>query len=119
MPESKHPCPSSCQDASEAFLKLRNKCDEVEVLALEAMTAMRIGKTEMMGIEPRVMSAATGEGEEMIYQLAAVPGLARHMHYFFSEFMRKYNFELPKPPAYGHDDRPETVAVKIKTPRRR
>lgn len=116
---AKLPCPPSCQAASDKFVKLRIACDEVEVLALEAMTAARVAITDMLKLAPTMLVMDSGPMEEKIYSLAATGAKGRSMHRLGSKLMRSNNFELPVPGAYGPDNRPESVAVKVKMPRRR
>lgn len=116
---AKHPCPASAQEASNAFMELREHCDAVEVHALEAITKARLAKTEMMTIEPKVLGMESGAFEELLYEIAGVASKARHMHALASKFMRNNNFELPVPPVYDEYDIPAEVTVLQRVPKRR
>jgi hypothetical protein len=115
---AKHPCPPEAQEASDAFIKLRAACDKVEELALVALTKERIAFAAMLAIEPKLLAMDNGPMEEKLYGLAAVGAKGRSMHLAGSRMMRRF-FVLPVPSPYEHDDRPESVAVKVKMPRRR
>lgn len=115
----KLPCPPECQEASLAFQKLREACDTVEVLALEALTKARLGLVAMFKANDKMLVMDSGPMEEKLYGLAATGAKGRSMHLVASRMMRRNNFELPVKGPYGHDDRPESVPVKVKMPRRR
>lgn len=116
---AKHPCPPECQEASIAFQELRAAADQVEVLALVALTKARVAIAAMLGIEPKMLVMDSGTMEGLLYDLAKTGPLGRKMHKAGSVLMRRNNFELPVPGPYAHDTRPESVAVKVKMPRRR
>jgi len=116
---AKLPCPPECQEASLAFQELRAAADDVEVKALIALTKARIAITAMLSANDKMLVMDSGPLEEKLYGLAATGAKGRSMHLVGSRMMRRNNFELPVKGPYGPDDRPESVAVKVKMPRRR
>lgn len=116
---AKLPCPPECQEASLAFQKLREACDNVEVLALDALTKARLGIVAMLAANDKMLVMDSGTMECLLYDLAKTGPAGRKMHKAGSRLMRSNNFELPVKGPYAHDDRPEFVAVKVKMPRRR
>lgn len=116
---ARHPCPSECQEASDAFIELRLACEQVEILALTALTKARIAVNSMLEKEPTMLVMSSGPLEEKLYLLAKVGAQARSMHLAGSKLMRSNGFSLPNPPPYTHDTRPENAEVFQKLHHRR
>jgi hypothetical protein len=114
----KLPTSPKVQAASDALMRLRDHCDEVELEALKTLTAIRDAGDELMTLTP-MMRAEYGAVEASLYRIAAVSGDARAIHAMASAIVRRLGMKLPEAPRYGDYELPETYPVKMRTKRRR